>query len=210
VRIFIVLLVGLLVTASYAEEIQLFNGKDLSNWVWVPEKGDSKIEDLWSVKDGVLQCKGQPIGYIRTKEDYTSFVLKLEWRFSKPGNGGVLLRVQAPDEVWPKSIEAQLQHKEAGDIWNIGKFPMKVDPARSEDRRTKKLKPSNEKPIGEWNQYQITLDGKNLKLVVNGEVQNEATDCEVVPGKIALQSEGGAIEFRNIVLTPIHKESSAK
>src|SRR5688572_1758678 len=94
-----------------AKAEKLFNGKDLSGWVWVPAKGkeDSKLADVWGVVDGNLHSKGTPAGYIRTEKDYTSYLLKLQVRHLKPGNGGVLLRVQAPDKVWPKSIEAQGQ-----------------------------------------------------------------------------------------------------
>ena len=115
--LFLALLLAPIVRAQ--EPVQLFNGKDLSGWVWI-EGSDgkgSKIEDVWSVEDGVLKCKGKPGGYIRTEKDYTNYVLKVEWRFAKPGNSGVLLRMQPPDKVWPKSMEAQLHHENAGDIW---------------------------------------------------------------------------------------------
>jgi hypothetical protein len=46
------------------------------------------------------------------------------------------------------------------------------------------------------------MDGGTLELYVNGLLQNRATDVEVVPGRIALQSEGAHIEFKDIVLTP--------
>ncbi len=49
----------------------------------------------------------------------------------------------------------------------------------------------------------ITLNGGRLTLEVNGVVQNTANWCEEVPGKICLQSEGAAIQFRNIRLRPI-------
>ena len=62
-----------------------------------------------------------------------------------------------------------------------------------------------EKPPGEWNEYQITFDEGNLTLLVNGEKLNEADHCEVIPGKIGLQSEGGEIHFRKVKLTPIDK-----
>jgi len=186
-----------------AKTIKLFNGKDLSNWTFVSNDKNAKLEDVFSVKDGVIHCKGNPTGYIRTNDDYTSYVLKVQWRFSKPGNSGVLLRVQEPDKVWPKSVECQLQHQNAGDIWVIDKYPIKVAPERTKDRHTTKLHESNEKPLGEWNQYEITADGTKLTLKVNDLVQNEATDFEVKPGKILLQSEGAEIEFQNIELTPL-------
>jgi hypothetical protein len=110
-----------------------------------------------------------------------------------------------PDKVWPKSIECQGQSGAMGDIWNIDQFPMKVAEDRTSGRQTRKLHPSNEKPLGEWNCYQITLDGANLEIAVNGLVQNTATECQETAGKICLQAEGGAMEFRNLVLIPILK-----
>ncbi|MBP7746336.1 MAG: DUF1080 domain-containing protein [Phycisphaerae bacterium] len=186
-------------------EVRLFNGKDLTGWqACLPEGG--KMDEVWTVADGVLVCKGQPVGYIRTTADYTNYVLKLEWRFNpvtkQAGNSGVLLRLIGPDKVWPKSVEAQLQSGNAGDFWNIDEFPMKVDPARTEGRNTKKTHGA-ERPIGDWNEYEITVDHGTITLRVNGEVLNEATDVQETPGKIGLQSEGAEIHFRNVRLAPL-------
>jgi hypothetical protein len=67
------------------------------------------------------------------------------------------------------------------------------------------MHPSSEKPIGQWNQYEITVDGENLTVKVNGVLQNEATDFKEQPGFILLQSEEGEVEFRNVELTPLKK-----
>lgn len=187
------------------KSFELFNGKDLDGWTpYLGSPGDPT--KVWSVQDGVLICEGNPVGYIRTQQKYMSFELELEWRFEPTkgaGNSGVLLRVVGEDQVWPKSIEAQLHSENAGDIWNIGEFPMHADAARTDGRRTVKLHPTNEKPLGEWNQYSIRLDGGKLELRVNGLLQNTATDCQQVEGFIGLQSEGAHIEFRNIRIRPL-------
>jgi len=62
---------------------------------------------------------------------------------------------------------------------------------------------ANEKPIGQWNTYEITLDQGRLTLVINGEKVNEATNCDEVAGAIGLQSEGGEIHFRAIQVTEL-------
>jgi len=187
--------------ANYGEAVRLFNGKDLEGWA---PSGDA-VKDTFSVKDGVLVDAGTPAGYLRTTGDYASYALSLQCRHTKAGNGGVLVRMTGPDKVWPKSIECQGQSGAMGDIWNIDQFPMKVAADRTSGRHTRKLHPSNEKPLGEWNGYEITLDGPNLEIAVNGLVQNTATECQETPGKICLQAEGGAMEFRNLVLIPILK-----
>ena len=186
--------------------ISLFNGKDLSGWTFHLDQPGAKLEDVWSVQDGVLDCKGTPVGYIRTEAVYEDFILELDWRFppgGPPGNSGVLMRKTGEEKVWPRSIEAQLQHRNAGDIWNIGEVPMQVDAARTKGRNTKKLAPCNEVPQGEWNHYKIVMDRGDMTLIVNGQVQNTASWVERIPGNICLQSEGSRIQFRNIVLTPL-------
>jgi putative membrane-bound dehydrogenase-like protein len=188
--------------------VELFDGRTMEGWTYFLTDPKAKMEDVWSIHDGVLRCKGNPIGYIRTVKDYTNYVLDVDWRFDPkeaPGNSGVLLRMQAPDKVWPKSMEAQLQYQSAGDIWNIDEVSMVVDASRTDGRHTEKAQVCNENPIGEWNHYHITLDGGELTLEVNGVVQNHASWCDEVPGKICLQSEGAVIEFGKVTLTPIER-----
>ena len=187
------------------QPVALFNGKDLEGWTHHLSGQGASHSDVWKVlPGGILDCGGKPAGYLRTEQDYENFILELEWRFpGKPGNSGVLLRMTGPDKVWPKSIEAQLQHHNAGDIWNIDAFDMEVDEDRTSGRRTSKIHRTNEMPLGDWNRYKITLFKGNLTLEINGKIQNVASWCEVVSGKICLQSEGARIQFRNIKLTPL-------
>lgn len=195
--------------AAMPGEIALFNGKDLDGWdAVVPElaggKGDPK--SVWSVKDGILVCSGTPVGYIRTQKPYTNFILKLEWRFNpetkKAGNSGVLLRMVGEDKVWPKSVEAQLQSGSAGDFWNIGDYKMTTEAARTNGRNTRKTHGA-ERPVGEWNEYEILVNGDDVVLKVNGEELNRATGVEQNSGRICLQSEGAEIHFRNIRLVEL-------
>lgn len=189
-----------------AEEMPLFNGRDLAGWTF---RGSTPgAENPFYVQEGTLCCKGKPVGYLRTDTRYTHYTVTVEWRWpkeSKPGNNGVLLAVQDGEHfynnVWPKSIEAQLAHGHAGDILTIGEFPLKT--GRNKGRYTPVMRPSNEKPQGEWNQFEATLRGGSLKILINGVLQNEATEVWETPGYIALQSEGAPIEFRNIRLIPL-------
>jgi len=185
--------------ANFGDAVRLFNGLDLAGWV--PSSAEAGI--AFGVSNGVITDAGTPRGYIRTSGDYANFALHLQLRHVSVGNSGVLLRAVGPDKVWPKSIEAQGLSENMGDIWNIDKVRMTVDPDRTSGRRTQKLHPSNERPTGEWNDYEMTLDGGNLEIKVNNLVQNTATDVEEVAGKICLQAEGSGKEFRNIVLIPI-------
>ena len=187
------------------EPVVLFDGTSLDAWeAFLP--GGEDPAATWSIVDGELRCEGQPIGYLKTRESWTDFVFELDWRFlpeREPGNSGVLLRLNGDDKVWPRSFEAQLHHRNAGDIWNIDAMDVVVDAARTQGRRTLKRLPCNEKPLGEWNHYRITLHRDRLTLEVNGELQNTADWCEERDGPLALQAEGAPIAFRNVVLTPI-------
>jgi hypothetical protein len=188
-------------TAKFGEAVRLFNGKDLSGWSM---KDDQR--NTWGVKDGAMTDTGRPVGFIYTDADYTNYVLRVQVRHLAKVNSGVLLRATGLENRWPRSIEAQCKSGSMGDIYNFGKFPMKTDPTRSRGAWTGKMHPSNEKPIGEWDQYEITLNKGDLAFEVNGLLQNTATECLEIPGRICLQSEGGPLEFRNIVLIPILAE----
>jgi len=192
--------------APMPNEIRLFNGKDLTGWTAFSPEGDEAASTTWRADHGALVCAGKPAGYLKTVGTYENFVLKLEWRWNpetkQARNSGVLVRMTGKDRVWPRSVEAQLQSGHAGDFWNIGEVPMTTDPARLNGRRTAKLRPA-ERPIGEWNEYEIIVDGGRITLHVNGKLVNEAWDAERIAGHVCLQSEGAEIQFRNVRLAPI-------
>ncbi len=209
-----VLMLGLLVMAMglmgcSSQRTMLFNGKDLSGWKTCLVDDSATPDQVWSVTDdGVMHCVGKPNGYIRTADSYSNYKLHVEWRWvDEPTNSGVLLHATGEDQVWPICIEAQLKHESAGDIVTIqhgaaitvdgkvikpeGDTIFKIAPKKN---------PCNEKEPGQWNKYDIVCLGDNVWLYVNGELQNYGTDASLTSGPICLQSEGSAIEFRNIYL----------
>lgn len=189
------------------QEIKLFNGKNFAGWTAHLSDPSARWQDTWSVdaREEILICKGRPTGYLRTVKDYKNFILRLEWRYVKPGNSGVLLRVQPPDKVWPRSIEAQLQSGAAGDFWLIDGAKLDTPEERvNKDAPGHRLRSgTNEKPIGEWNAYEIVCEDGKITLNVNGQILNEGENADPIPGKIALQSEGAEIHFRNIRIIPL-------
>jgi hypothetical protein len=204
-------LVSSLAVASQPEA--LFNGRDLEGWRYYLDDHNVGLEDVWSVRDGLLICRGEPMGYLYTTRAYTNFKLVVEWRWApggKPGNSGVLLRINGAPKPLPRSLEAQLQNGNAGDFY--GFHGMKIHGAADRLRTVsghalggdligvRKIT-GNEKAPGEWNRYDIELNQGHLRAWVNGELVNEATDCEIIAGPIGLQSEGGEIHFRKVELT---------
>ena len=84
--------------------IELFNGRDFSGWTFCMKNNADPMQ-TWSVTNGVIHCTGKPVGYLRTKQSYSNYVLTVEWRFvkiaPKADNSGVLVHIQLPDKVWP-------------------------------------------------------------------------------------------------------------
>lgn len=198
-------------TEAPTSSVELFNGRDLTGWTHVLKEPDAKMEDTWSVSDGILKCTGKPAGYIRTVDDYENYVLGVDWRWPDPanaGNNGVLVHSSTPGAlgVWPKSIEVQLASGAAGDFWIIGTELTVPDiEKRRQGRRHLRLVDNVEKPLGEWNHIEITCKGDEVLVKVNDVVVNHATACNVTRGAISLQSEGAPIEYRNIRLRPLKK-----
>jgi hypothetical protein len=197
-----------------------FDAGDLSGWSAVLVDPEVGKEDVWSVEDGVLVCKGEPLGYLHTDEDFTDFHLSLEWRWApgtEPGNCGVLMRIASapepgePVSFLPKCVEAQLQHGNAGDLYAFFGGSLEGDPERFKVIESEKIGTFNalpkmkamEKPPGEWNHYDIKVTGPDITVKINGELVNEGTGLDMLAGPIGLQSEGGEIHFRKLRLTEL-------
>jgi hypothetical protein len=187
-------------------KIFLFNGKDLNNWVFKLKDPSVDPATVFRVENEVIHIAGAPFGYMRTKKSYSDYKLHVEWRWPyEATNSGVFVHVQAPDTIWPKCVECQLQAGNAGDFICMNGADMK--------ERTDKTKPfvhkmvnSSEKIAGEWNSMDITCSGSIIEVMVNGVLQNKGTNLNLSEGSVCLQSEGKEIEFRNVFLIPLRKK----
>ena len=170
-----------------------------------------EMQDVWRTEDGVLICSGNPLGYLYTKQDIRDFTLKLEWRWpeSKPGKGGVLIRMTGEHKIWPKSLEAQINAGDAGDFWGLAGYGLSGPEERTRSleheqfgklTNVKKIK-ALENPAGQWNTYEIIAEGDTVTLIINGEQVNKATGCDLDAGRICLTSEGDEIHFRNLTVS---------
>jgi hypothetical protein len=185
--------------------IMLFNGKDLSDWAFFLRDNSVDPATVFTVEDGIISIKGDPFGYMRTKEKYSDYILHVEWRWPvEPTNSGVFVHGQEPDAIWLQCIECQLQHGNAGDFICMSGADIKE---RTDKSRivVRKMAESSEKPAGEWNTMEITCRGNTIEVVVNGILQNIGTESNISSGFICLQSEGKEIQFRNVYLTKLIK-----
>ena len=183
--------------------IQLFNGKDLSNWVFKLKDPSIDPASVFTVSNGVVRISGNPFGYMRTKGTYSDYKLHVEWRWpSEATNSGVFVHAQQPDTIWLKCVECQLQAGNAGDFVCMNGADMTERKDKSKPF-VKKLAASSEKPTGEWNTMEVVSKANTIEVTVNGIVQNKGTNVSLSEGSICLQSEGKDIEFRNVFLTSL-------
>ena len=180
----------------------LFNGKDLTGWVNV-----NTDEDTWTVKDGILICKGQPIGVLRSDKQYENFILHIEWKHIEAGgNSGVFVWSDAkPGEKnrLPNGVEVQMLELDAitgrkgrdGHLFGVG--GVEIVPDNPRGVRSSSLE-NRAKGRGEWNTYDVVAIDGVIKLAVNGKFVNGISKSTRKKGYLCLESEGKEIHFRNI------------
>lgn len=192
--------------------VELFNGRDLSGWVNV-----NTDPDTWYVQDGLLVCRGLPIGVMRSEKQYENFILHIEWRHMKPGgNSGVFVwseGVVPEGRQLPKGMEVQMleldwvnQHRRAdgqpqhigyvsGELFGAGGLNATPDNPRGRRSMAWELRCNG---AGQWNVYDVVCVDGTVKLSINGKFVNSIRDSEVRKGYLCLESEGSEIHFRNI------------
>jgi hypothetical protein len=167
----------------------------------------------------MLVSLGTPGGHLITDEIYRDYKLEVQYRFAgKPGNCGVLVHASTPRalyDMFPKSLEVQMMHGNAGDFWCIVEDIKVADMEKrrgpkekwgvteGKERRIINLTDGSEKPLGEWNTMVVECTGNSIKVWVNGDLVNEGFDCTADSGQIAVQAEGSEVEFRKIEVTSL-------
>ncbi|MDR1516920.1 MAG: DUF1080 domain-containing protein [Dysgonamonadaceae bacterium] len=202
-----VLLAGIAISCTPQQKTPLFNGTDLSNWNFVVAGDSVAPEQVFSVENGTILIKGDPFGYMYTKEKYADYTLEVEWRWrGEATNSGIFLLIADPTNPFPNGIECQLKDGQAGDFVLLGGSDLKeyTLPEGLTERPPfpviNKMNSSSEKTPGEWNKAKIDVKNGEINVYINDVLQNKGTN-PVKEGYIGLQSEGKEIQFRNIILT---------
>ena len=171
----------------WGKPIHLFDGKNLSEW-------RAMGENQWKVEEGVMRSPKSGANFV-TNKTFNDFKLHIEFRYPKGSNSGVYLRgryeLQVIDSKGSEPLKDLL-----GSVYGF-------------------IAPSEmvAKEAGEWQTYDVTLVGRMVTLVANGKmvicnqeipgITGGALDSnEGEPGPILLQGDHGAIDYRNIILTP--------
>ncbi|MBT5903690.1 MAG: DUF1080 domain-containing protein [Opitutaceae bacterium] len=195
-----------------AEWRDLFDGKSLNGWFF-DVKDYTHPHEIYSVRDGVLHVAGadRTVAVVRTVEEFgDSYDLEVEWRWpDEPGNSGCLLHCSTPRfmNVWPRSLEVQLQSGNAGDLIHIGETittPAAQIPTDFSGRNQWKVRlrhnltDDSENPPGEWNYMLIKVRRDEITVWVNEVKVNHGTELSARGGAICLQAEGANVEYRKV------------
>ena len=193
---------------SPTSHIELFNGTNFDGFTFCM-KNDADPMKTWSVTNGVIHCNGSAIGYLRTKQSYSNYVVTVEWRFlkvtPKANNTGVLVQMQLPDKVWPMCVQNQGKSGRQGDLFVMAGAECKEHLALGKDANTPVAftGPSAENPVGQWDTNVTICAGNTDEAIINGKSLNKITECTVSSGFVGIQSEGGDIEIRKMYLEPL-------
>jgi Domain of Unknown Function (DUF1080) len=196
----------------------LFNKIDLSGWhADVPDLDtDTTLQTPFLVRDSLLVSLGVPNGHLLTDSVFENYELDVEYRFAgAPGNCGVLVHASTPRslyQMFPKSLEVQMMHENAGDFWCIvedietNDMEQRRGPKENwgitegKERRIMNLTDGTENPLGEWNQMKIRCMNDSITVWLNNVLVNQGWNCTARRGQIAIQAEGAEVEFRKIML----------
>ena len=209
--------------SSFAGEVQLFNGKDFSNWhgrttidptkfasIDAKQKDawNQEVKDHWKIEDGVIISDGQG-AYLTTNQDFGDFEFSFEYWIVPTSDSGVYLRGIPQVQIWDPDAENNKPNgneKGSGGLWNNPPGWAGKDPLVRAD-----------KPTREWNAMRIRLIGElcsvwlNDKLVVdNARLHNFFAKGEPLPtrGPIQLQTHGAEIRWKNLKLVEYTPEES--
>lgn len=175
--------------------VSLFDGKTLKGWHLM---NDAKF----SAKDGVILLD-RGAGWLRSDKDYQDFELRLDFRFvSKGADSGIFIRAGKEGKNWPdKNYQVQTMDNET-----IAKLSTR-GLSKATFKRDEDLMRKVRKATGEWQSYAITAKGSRVEIKLNDELVTTADGLSAQPGYIGLQGEGGVLEFKNLRIRDLMKNS---
>ncbi|HJZ55879.1 MAG TPA: DUF1080 domain-containing protein [Gemmataceae bacterium] len=185
----------------------VFNGKDFTGW--------AGPIDQYEVIDGAIVCKPKKGGNIYTKEEYSDFVARVEYRLPPGGNNGLAIRYPGTGQPSTQAMcEVQILDDTATQY-------AKLDP-RQYNGSVYGMIPAHRgylRPVGEWNFMEVTVKGPTIRVelngtrIVDGDVSKvtEFKDNTPHPGKdrpkgyFGFAGHNDPVAFRNIQIKKLEK-----
>lgn len=175
---------------TWGEPIELIDGKDLTGW----KPRSSQVKNGWVVREGIL-VNATPGNDLVTERKFTDFKVHAEFRYPPGSNSGIYLRGRYEVQIEDNYGQEPDSHR-IGGIY--GFLTPSVNAAK--------------KP-GEWQTVDVTLVGRVVTIILNGErvidrqtipgITGGALDSdESSPGPLFVQGDHGPIEFRRLTVTP--------
>jgi hypothetical protein len=168
--------------------VQLFDGKNLGDWIQV---GSSN----WRVEDGAIVADkktGKANGYLVTKNPYKDFQVYAEFWASDDANSGIFMRCSDIKKIGDRTCyEANIFDKRPDPSYATGAIV-----------RFAEANPP-QKAGGKWNTYEITAKGRHITVVLNGTKTAELRNEMFIEGPMALQHGTGTIKFRKVAIKPM-------
>lgn len=182
---------GFLVPKAVSQEagwVTLFDGKSLDGW-------DQVGESNWRVEDGAIvvdKMAGKDPGYLVSKKPYKNFIVRVEFWSSDDANSGIYFRCLDPKKITDRTCyEANI-------------FDQRPDPSYGTGALTRYVEVSPmPKAAGKWNTYEVTANGRDITVVLNGQTTAKMRNGMFDEGPIVLQHGAGAIKFRKVEVKPL-------
>jgi len=168
--------------------VTLFDGKDMDGWSQVGQSN-------WHIADGVLiadKMEGKEAGYLVTNKSYKNFIVRAEFWPSDDANSGIYFRCLDPKKITDRTCyEANI-------------FDQRPDPSYGTGAITRYVEVNPmPKAAGKWNTYEVTVNGRDITVVLNGQTTAKLRNGMFDEGPIALQHGAGAIKFRKVEVKPL-------
>jgi 3-keto-disaccharide hydrolase len=207
----VIILVAGFVWAEVEEGFtSLFNGKDLTGWIYGTRgaKGENKDGKGYQVENGAIFSTVKDGGNLYTEKEYGDFVLRFEFKLTEGANNGIGIRAPLTGDSAYQGMEIQVLDD------NAPAYKGKLRPAQYHGSiyDVFPAKPGYQKPVGEWNEEEITAQGRHITVKLNGTVivdanLDDAKDPAVLKkhpglanktGHIGFLGHGARVEFRNL------------
>ncbi|MFE0517379.1 ThuA domain-containing protein [Streptomyces sp. NPDC058954] len=171
----------------------LFDGTTLDGW----KQAGPGAFDLDG--DGTLTSSGGMGLLWYAASDFSAYSLKLDWRTAGDDNSGVFVGFPPSDDPWSavdNGYEIQIDatdvpEKTTGSVYGFQSADL--------NKRDRALNPP-----GEWNTYEIRVEGERLRVWLNGVKINDFTNTDparsLADGHIGIQNHGAddQVSFRDI------------